>query len=325
VTPVFDRVAVLGLGLLGGSLARAAMKCRAAGWVGAATRRRSVLEAALDRGFVDAVGAPEDIVREADLVILATPVFAMAEAARKVAPHLREGATLTDVGSVKAVLHETLPGLLPRGARYIGSHPMAGSHERGFEHSRADLFQGAPCIVTETAASPERDRLCDFWEALGARVVVRDPAEHDAEVAWMSHVPHVLAYAFADSLRGAPAAAREVAGAGYRDFTRIARSQPEMWGDIFTANRKALSGPLQAAGDALSRIGRAIEANDSEALERMLTAARETLSRFHQEQEQEQEQEPETEGEEPGDGHPISDEPPARHPGGAEWRGSGGK
>jgi prephenate dehydrogenase len=317
VTLVFDRVAVLGLGLLGGSLAGAAKGCGAAGWVAGATRRRSALDAALRLGFVDAVGAPEEVVREADLVVLATPVFAMAETVRKVAPHLREGATLTDVGSVKAVLHETLPGLLPRGVRYIGSHPMAGSHERGFEHSRTDLFQGAPCIVTETEASPDRDRLCDFWRALGARVLLLDPAEHDAEVAWMSHVPHVLAYAFADSLHAAPAAARDVAGAGFRDFTRIARSEPEMWGDILTANRKALSGPLQAVGDALIRIGRAVEANDADALERMISAARETLSRFRQEQD--------TEGEEPGEGHPASEEPPAPDPGRAEWRGTGGK
>jgi prephenate dehydrogenase len=299
VTPVFERVAVLGLGLLGGSVARAAKETGAAGSVVGATRRRSALEAALREGAVDSVGAPEEAVRDADLVLLATPVFAMAECVRKVAPHLHDGTTVTDVGSVKTVLHETLPGLLPRGVRYIGSHPMAGSHERGFEHSRADLFRGFPCIVTETTASPERDRLCDFWRALGARVAVRDPADHDAQVAWMSHVPHVLAYAFADALGGAPAAAREVAGAGFRDFTRIARSEPEMWGDILTANRKALSAPVQAAGEAIARIARAIEASDADALERMISAARDTLSRFSQNED--------SESEEPGEGHPAEE------------------
>jgi prephenate dehydrogenase len=206
---------------------------------------------------------------------------------------------VTDVGSVKAVLYETLPGLLPRGVRYIGSHPMAGSHERGFENGRADLFRGSPCIVTERVATPERDRLCDFWRALGARVVVRDPAEHDAEVEWMSHVPHVLAFAFADSLGGAPAAAREVAGAGFRDFTRIARSEPEMWGDILTANRKALSAPLQAASEALARIGRAIEANDVDKLEQMISAARGQLARFLQNGD--------SGSDEAGEGHPASE------------------
>jgi prephenate dehydrogenase len=280
VTPVFENVAVIGLGLLGGSVARAARRRGAAGRVVGSTRRRGVLEEAMRQGVVDAVGSPEEAVRDADLVVLATPVFAMAETVRQVAPHLCEGATLTDVGSVKASLHETLPGLLPRGVRYIGSHPMAGSHERGFEHSREDLFEGAACIVTETAASPERDRLCDFWRALGARVALRDPADHDAEAAWMSHVPHVLAYAFADSLAAAPEGAGEVAGSGFNDFTRIARSEPEMWGDILTANRKALSAPLQTAAEAISRIARAIEANDADGLERMISAARETLARY---------------------------------------------
>ena len=298
--PVFERVAVLGLGLLGGSVARAAKETGAAGWVVGATRRRNVLEAALTQGIVDAVGTPEEAVRDADLVVLATPVFAMAGTIRKIASHLREGALVTDVGSVKAVLHETLPGLLARGVRYIGSHPMAGSHERGFDHSRADLFRDAPCVVTEPAATPERDRLCDFWRALGARIVVRAPAEHDAEVAWMSHVPHVLAYAFADSLGEAPVAAREVAGAGFRDFTRIARSEPEMWGDILTANRKALSAPLRAAGEALAEIGRAIEANDADTLEQMISAARDALSRFSQSED--------SEGDGPGEGHPAFDE-----------------
>jgi prephenate dehydrogenase len=282
VTATYARVAVVGLGLLGGSVARAARERGAAGSIAGATRHRKVLEEALRSGLLDDAGSPEQAARDADLVVLATPVFAMADTVRRIAPHLRAGATLTDVGSVKLLLHETLPGLLPRGVRYIGSHPMAGSHERGFEHSRSDLFVGASCIVTETAASPERDRLCEFWRKLGAHVIVRDPSDHDVEVAWTSHVPHVLAYAFALALAGAPAAAREVAGAGFRDFTRIARSEPELWGDILTSNRKALSAPLQAAAEALARMGRAIEADDSESLEQLIAAARDTLARFPQ-------------------------------------------
>ena len=146
----------------------------------------------------------------------------------------------------------------------------------------------------------ERERLCDFWRALGARIVLRDPAAHDVEVAWMSHVPHVVAYAFAESLGGAPAAAREVAGAGFRDFTRIARSEPEMWGDILTANRKALAAPLQATGEALARIGRAIEANDAEKLEHVISAARSALSRFSENWD--------SRNDGPGEGHPDSGE-----------------
>lgn len=279
MTAVFERIAVIGLGLLGGSVARAVKKTGAANHVAGATRRHEVLDAALAQGIIDTAGTPEQVVVDADLVLLATPVFAMATTVREIAPYLADGSIVTDVGSVKAILHETLPGLLPRGARYIGSHPMAGSHERGLERSRADLFQGASCVVTETAHTPEQRRLCDFWRSLGARVVEREPAEHDLEVAWMSHIPHVMAYAFSDALSAAPAGAADVAGAGFEDFTRIARSEPELWGDILTANRKALSAPLQAVGEALARIGRAIEANDAYALEHAISDARDSLSR----------------------------------------------
>jgi len=296
--PVYERIAVIGLGLLGGSVARAARARGVARAVVGATRRRSALERALADGAVDAVATREEAVRDAELVVLATPVSAMAETIRAVAPMLARGATVTDVGSVKAVLHETLPGLLPRGARYIGSHPMAGSHERGFEQSREDLFDGAPCVVTETEASPEQAKLCAFWSALGAHVFVRDAAEHDREVAWVSHLPHVLAYAFAEALERAPADSRDLAGSGFRDFTRIALSEPEMWGEILTENRKALAAPLQVAAEVLSGIARAVEANDADALERKINAARETLSRFTNGERNEQEA--------PGEGHPAA-------------------
>ena len=276
--PRFERVAVLGLGLLGGSVALAAKTRGIAACVVGATRKRDVLEAALRRGAIDEAAGFDEAVDGADLVVLATPVFAMDELLRAVAPRLRQGALVTDVGSVKATLAETLPGLLPRGAHYVGAHPMAGSHQRGFEHARADLFEGAPCIVGRNFDVRARDRVCDFWRALGARVLLRDPTDHDAEVAWMSHVPHVLAFAFARALAGAPAGAHEVAGAGFRDFTRIAQSDPALWGDILTANRKAIVAPLQAVAESLAELGRAIEAGDADAVERWIGQARAALS-----------------------------------------------
>ncbi|MCI0547585.1 MAG: prephenate dehydrogenase/arogenate dehydrogenase family protein, partial [Candidatus Rokubacteria bacterium] len=156
---------------------------------------------------------------------------------------------------------------------------MAGSHERGLEHAREDLFEGAACIVSEGGDPAAVERVCDLWRALGARVVRRPAHAHDAEVAWMSHVPHVLAFAFAGALAGAPEGAAEVAGAGFRDFTRIAQSNPELWGDILTANRKACAAPLFAVAAALAELSRAIESNDAEAVERWIAAARETLRR----------------------------------------------
>ncbi len=273
----FERVAVLGLGLLGGSVAWAARARGVARQVAGATRRRDVLDAALRCGAVDTAGSYEAAVRGADLVVLATPVSAMAELAGRIAPQLAAGCLVTDVGSVKGVLAETLPGLLPRGIAYVGAHPMAGSHLTGFEHARADLFEGAPCIVTG-AAGEATARVSDFWSALGARVVLRDAAAHDDEVAWMSHVPHLLAFAFARALAAAPPSAAELAGPGFRDFTRIARGDPELWADILTANAKALAAPLQAVGEALQELGRAVEAGDLDAVERCLAAARTALA-----------------------------------------------
>lgn len=279
MTPVVGRIAVLGLGLLGGSLALAARRRGVAASVTGATRRREVLDeagrsGALDRATPDAAAA----VRNADLVVLATPVAAMAGVLRRAAPGLREGCVVTDVGSVKAPLEETLPGLLPRGVHYVGSHPMAGGHEGGFRHAREDLFEGAACVVMTGGEPTATGRVVDLWRALGARVVMRDAATHDAEVAWVSHVPHLLAFAFGKAWERAGAGAAEVRGPGFRDFTRIAHSDPELWADILTANRKAIAAPLQAVRRALEQLEGALEAGDAESVERSLHAARQALA-----------------------------------------------
>jgi prephenate dehydrogenase len=275
----FECVAVVGLGLLGGSVALAARSRGMAARVVGATRRQEARQRALDAGAVDAILPLEEVAVGADLVVLATPVYAMSEMLRRLAPGLRDAAIVTDVGSVKSPLVETLPGLLPPGVRYVGSHPMAGSHERGIDHARSDLFERTTCVVTDSPDADALERVCAFWRGLGANVVQRDAALHDAEVAWMSHVPHVLAFAFARALAAAPKSARDVSGAGFRDFTRIARSDAELWGDILTANRKALAAPLQQLGAALSDLARVVESGDSDALEHLLAEARETLSR----------------------------------------------
>ena len=276
----FERVAVLGLGLLGGSVALATKRAGVATRTAGANRNPDALAEAFRRGVVDEVGTFEEVVRNADLVVLATTVAAMPNILQRVAPHLREGVIVTDVGSVKGVLAESMPRLLPSGACWVGSHPMAGSHARGLAFATADLFNGAPCIVTDDADAASVDRVCEFWRALGARVFRRDAATHDAEVAWVSHVPHALAYAYASALATAPAGTREVVGSGFRDFTRIAHSSPELWGDILTANRKSLAAPLVAVGNALSSLGEAIEAGDARKLEILIEVAQESLALY---------------------------------------------
>jgi prephenate dehydrogenase len=288
VSTSLQRIAVIGLGLLGGSVALAARSRGVAREVVGATRSAEARDEAIARGAVDRIAPLEEACRDADLVVLATPVGAMPAIARALAPGLAgsaqraagerrpegPGTVVTDVGSVKAPLVDTLPGVLPPGCPYVGSHPMAGSHHRGMAHARADLFEGSVCIVTESPDPAAGARVVAFWEQLGARVVRRSAAQHDAEVAWVSHLPHLLAFAFAGSLASAPAAAAELAGAGFRDFTRIARSDAELWADILTANRKALAAPLGAAGAQLEALARALETGDAEAVDRLLSAAR---------------------------------------------------
>lgn len=281
-TPAFERVAVLGLGLLGGSLAVAAKQRGIARCVVGSARRPGPLQAALRDGIVDEIANPLDAVSGADLIVLATPVSSMPAVLSQVAPALAPNALVTDVGSVKAILTETLPGLLPPGVTFVGAHPMAGSHNTGVEHASADLFEGACCVLTPLADTPPAavERVEQFWQALGARVVRRDPEAHDAEVAWTSHLPHILAYAFARSLERAPDTAAELAATGFADFTRIAQSDAALWGDILSANRKAIAGPLQAFGAALSELAAAIEGGDTDAQENFLACAREQLSRI---------------------------------------------
>jgi prephenate dehydrogenase len=278
--PLFDRMTVLGLGLLGGSVAWAARRRGVVREVVGCGRRIEPLRAAQARGLVDrVVQEPAEAVRDADLVVLATPVGSMAPVLRAAGPGLAAGAIVTDVGSVKSVLAETLPGLLPPGVVFVGSHPMAGSHEKGPEHARADLLEGATCVVTPTGSEPPETiaRVEAFWAALGARVVRRDPPTHDLEVAWISHVPHALAFAFARALGDAPPDAGEVAGTGFRDFTRIAQSDPELWAEILVANHKAIEGPIARVAERLAGLARAIGAGDVDEVDRWIAEARASL------------------------------------------------
>jgi cyclohexadieny/prephenate dehydrogenase len=281
--PAFERVAVVGLGLLGGSVAAAARARGVARRVVGVARQRETAAQALRTGIVDEAGTElETLVAGAELLVLATPLGAMPEVLRRAAGSLAEGCIVTDVGSVKGSLGETLAGLLPPGVLYVGAHPMAGSHRRGLDHARADLFEGAPCVVAPAPGTPPAAvaRVVAFFRALGARVLERDPADHDREVAWVSHLPHALAFAYAHALADAPAAAAALRGTGFRDFTRIAHSDPELWAEILCGNRKALADTLSRAGARLAELARAVEQGDGEAVERFLAAARESLARL---------------------------------------------
>lgn len=275
----FERLAVLGLGLLGGSVALAARESGVAREIAAASRSQGPLDEALRTGMLDHAGSVAEAVAGAEMVVLACPVEAMPGLVREAAPHLAPGAVVTDLGSVKTGPCRELPELLPEGTFFVGAHPMAGGHEHGARHARADIFEGACCVVTPSPETPVdvKARVVGFWRALGARVVERSAEAHDAEVAWVSHVPHLVAFAFAEALADAPEGASALAGPGLADFTRIARGEPGLWSGILSANREALAGPLRSFRRALDELVEAVESRDGERQERMMGSARAIL------------------------------------------------
>lgn len=273
----FNKVAVLGGGLLGGSLALALRErfpeLRVALWA----RRAATVDAARQRGIPGATEHLEAALEGADLVVLSTPVGAMATvllAAQSAG--LSRDALVTDVGSVKAAPHRCLQPILQRtGGRFIGSHPMAGSEQTGISAAEASLFEGAACLLTDDAGvgDPWVSRLQHFWETVGCRVSWMGAQAHDALVARISHFPHLMAAAAAKVALGNPSDGR-FGGGGLRDTTRVAGGDPDMWAEIVTENREALRGVLSHAITEMSEMLAMLEAGEQEALRRWLDDAK---------------------------------------------------
>lgn len=277
---LFPRVAIIGVGLLGGSLALALRQAGAAGTVVGWFRRGPARDEALARQLVDE--ATLDLARAvagADLVVLGTPLAQMPPLVRALGPHLAPGALVTDVGSAKAALvAEVEPLVEAAGARFIGSHPMAGSDKSGLAHSRADLFQHAICVVTPTARTPVSsiDQAAALWRAVGGTVIQLDPAVHDVLVGQASHLPHVAAAALVRRVLGPghPPEQALLCASGFRDTTRVAGGSPEMWRDIALANRAALGPALAGLEEELRRFRQLLDAADPAGLEQYFAEAR---------------------------------------------------
>lgn len=239
----FNKIAIIGVGLIGGSIGLAVKKRRLAGEVTGVFRRSSTLKKALrakavDRGTMNI----EDGVTGADLVILASPVSSIPDLAYEVVKYAKKGTLITDVGSTKGWIVdeiERIVGLRPS-VSYVGSHPMAGSEHAGVEFARPDLLDNSPCIVTKTKKTKiaALKRIIAFWASLGAEVKVMDPGRHDRIVSLISHLPHLVAF----SLVGAvPAETIACAAEGFKDTTRIASSDPALWADTFLTNKKEVA------------------------------------------------------------------------------------
>jgi prephenate dehydrogenase len=273
---MIERLAILGVGLLGGSVARAARRTGLAHEIVGVGRDPRRLEAAVADGTLDRVTVDvADGVRGADLVVLAAPVLANERVLEVVWTAADDDALVTDVGSTKAGIARTAERLQAgRPLAFVGSHPMAGSEQSGYSAGRADLFQGALVIVTPADGTPTRavKGVTAFWEAIGARVATLDPHTHDRVVAAISHLPHLVAVALVDGATRFESGAMDFAGRGFKDTTRIAAGDPAVWEEIFSANRTALLASLDAFRVALDDLVACIRAGDA-------NGVRETLGR----------------------------------------------
>jgi prephenate dehydrogenase len=265
----FQKITLIGMGMLGGSVGLAAKQRGVAGRVCGLVRREESIAECLAAGVVDdATLDVAEAVADADLVILCTPVGRMGELAAAMKPHLVADAIVTDVGSVKASVVAAVEPVLPR---FVGSHPLCGSEKAGVANARGDLFAGAVCAVTPTEASDTAtvETISKFWTAFGSRVVNLTAADHDSIVARTSHLPHVLASALVNAVLAQPRAGEsDFLGTGFLDTTRLASGEAGMWRDIAMDNADAIAAALEDLQLEIGRLKTALSEKDAPALEK---------------------------------------------------------
>jgi prephenate dehydrogenase len=262
----FGTVAIIGVGLIGGSIGLALRARRIAAHVVGVGRDLVSLDQAVRSGAIDRATTDFDSgVSEADLVIVCTPVNRIAEDVRRAAASAPEGVLITDVGSSKRLIVETIERHPRSAAAFVGAHPLAGSERRGASHARPDLLEGRVCILTPTPRTPlERTReALSFWTTVGCRVVEMSPVEHDEILAYTSHLPHAVAAALAGSV---PAEWLPLAAGAYRDGTRVAAADPEIWAAIFRENRGPILKALGTLQDCLDAFKYALMTDDEQAI-----------------------------------------------------------
>ena len=277
----FRKIAILGIGLIGSSLARAVRRGKLAEKLVTFDGNPLHAARALELGVVDeAAGSAADAVKDADLVIFAVPIGAYADLAASIAPHLAPGAIVSDVGSVKMAVIRDLGPFIPEGVHLVPAHPIAGTENSGPEAGFAELFDGRWAIVTPPPGTDEEaaERVADLWRGLGSSVEVMEPGHHDRVLAITSHLPHLIAYTIvgtATDLEGT--LQQEVikfSASGFRDFTRIAASDPTMWRDVFLNNREAVLDVLQRFTEDLTALQRSIRWGEGEQLFDLFTRTR---------------------------------------------------
>lgn len=278
---IYNRVALIGLGLIASSMYWAMKRDGVAGHVTGYARSDDTRDTARRIGLCDTVcDSAEEAVKDADLIVLAVPVGAMGAVTRQIADHLKPGATVIDVGSVKRTVIDEVAPHLPEGVHFVPTHPMAGTEHSGPESGFATLFDNRRSLIVPVENCPEEavTRVETYWQSLGAMTDRMDPEHHDLVCAVVSHIPHLIAYTMvgvADDLRRVTD--QEVikySAAGFRDFTRIAASDPTMWRDVFLTNKDATIEMLGRFTEELFALQRAIRTGDGEQLHAYFTHTR---------------------------------------------------
>lgn len=278
ITPVINKAAIIGVGLLGASFALALKEMNLCRTISGFGRNENNLKRAKERRIIDeysidAVKACED----ADFILLSTPVGAFTSLVNSIKGDLKKGAVITDVGSVKGRLVYDLEASLPEGVSYIGAHPIAGSDKSGIDDARPNLFNGARCIITPTENSDDDalNKVASIWNIIGSKVELMNPYKHDEIYAVVSHLPHIIAYALVNTVRDIDSKYIDYAGQGFKDTTRIALSSPEMWRDISIFNKDNLIKLLDSLKEKLQEIEKLLQTGDAVGLENIFLSAQE--------------------------------------------------
>ena len=279
--PLFGTICFIGIGLIGSSLARVIRRDGLAREIVACARRQETLDKAVELGLADRVTSdPAEAARGADLIVICSPIGTYGAIAQAIAPVLQPGQIVSDVGSVKQAVIAAVAPHLPAGVHFVPGHPIAGTEHSGPEAGFDTLFEGRWCILTPPPGTDEAaiERVTELWRRAGSRIDRMDASHHDQVLAITSHLPHLIAYTIVGTVFDLETStSQEViqySASGFRDFTRIAASDPVMWRDIFMNNREAVLEMLGRFSEDLSRLQRAIRWGEADVLEDLFTRTR---------------------------------------------------
>lgn len=272
----FKTVSIIGVGLIGGSLALALKEKSLTDKIIGYGRNEERLKKALKLGIIDTYTDSLKEVCEAELIVLATPIGVFEKITSEMAPYLKKATVVTDVGSVKEAVVNKLERLMPQGVYFVGTHPIAGSDRTGFEHAKARLFEGSKVIITPTKNTEKSavQKVANLWIKTGARVEFMTPHEHDRIYALVSHLPHLVSFCLVNTVAEMDKNFIKYAGSGFKDTTRIAKSSPELWTDIFAMNDKNILQCLEIFVKKLDEIKKMLSKKEIEGVKTFIEKAK---------------------------------------------------